>query len=227
MNSKKIVSAVKLELKNINATYITGGCLAIIGLWTLIQCLTGLSSNYYIDTANYLYIFAVLTPILIPAYCLKRMLYLNVSKDTFFKGTLFIYIIAAVAFSVLNLLIYSLTDLIFGYCLSIKNLSVIFSWRGNGVTICLFQQFAFFILVECFFHTLTCANFHRSGIVADILIAAVLAVFIPIASLRKYLTAFFDLIIFNDNWAVQLISCLILSAVFYLMSVIIIKRRKF
>ena len=226
MNSKKIVSAAKLELKNINAAYITGGCLVVIGLWTLIQCLTGLTSNNYIDTANYLYIFAVLTPILIPAYCLKRMLYLNGSKDTFFKGTLIIYIIAAVAFSVLNLLIYSLTDLIYGNRLSIKNLSVIFGWRDNGVMICLFQQFAFFILVECFFHTLTCAHFRRYGIAADILIAALLAVFIPIASLRKYLTAFFDLIIFNDSWAVQLISCLILSAVLYLMSIIIIRRRK-
>ena len=226
MNSKKIVSAAKLELKNINAAYITGGCLVVIGLWTLIQCLTGLKSNKYIDTANYLYIFAVLTPILIPAYCLKRMLYLNGSKDTFFKGTLLIYIIAAVAFSVSNLLIYSLTDLIYCNRLSIKNLSVIFGWRDNGVMICLFQQFAFFILVECFFHTLTCAHFRRYGIAADILIAALLAVFIPIASLRKYLTAFFDLIIFNDSWAVQLISCLILSAVLYLMSIIIIKRRK-
>lgn len=226
MNSKKIVSAAILELKNINAAYITGGCLAVIGIWTLIQCLTGLTSNNYIDTANYLYIFAVLTPILIPAYCLKRMLYLNGSKGTFFRSTLLIYVTAALAFSVLNLLIYSLTDLIYGDRLAIHNLSVVFGWRANGVIVCLLQQFSFFFLAECFFHTLTCAHFRRYGIAADILIIAVLAVFIPIASLRKDLAAFFDLIIFNDSWAVQIMSCLIMSAVLYLLSVIIIVRRK-
>lgn len=226
MNRKKIVSAAKIELKNINAAYITGGCLVVIGLWTLIQCLTGLSSNTYIDTANYLYIFAVLVPILFPAYCMKKILYLNGNKDTFFKGTLLIYVIAALAFSVMNLLIYSLTDLLFGNSLAIKNLSVIFGWRGNGAIICFLQQFAFFFFTECFFHILTCAHFRRFGIAADILIVVVLSVFIPIASLRKYLLEFFDLIIFNDNWIIQIISCLILSVVLYLLSVLIIRRKK-
>lgn len=226
MKIKNVFSAAKLELKNINTAYITGGCLVIIGLWTLLQCLTGLTSNNYIDTANYLYIFAVLVPILVPAYCMKKILYLNGSKDTFFKGTLLVYIIVALVFSVMNLLIYSLTDLIFGDYLAIKNLSVIFGWRSNGVIICFMQQFAFFFFAECFFHILTCAHFRRFGIAADILIAVVLAVFIPVASLRKYLIVFFDLIIFNDNWSIQIISCLILSTVFYLLSVTIIKRRK-
>jgi hypothetical protein len=226
MNKKKALSIAVLELKNIKAAYITAACLIIIGMWTLIQCLTGLSGNIYIDTANYLYVFAVLSPILISSYCMKRVLYLNGSKKMFFKGTLLAYLIAALSFSVLNLLIFSLTDVIFGNSVSIINLSSVFGWRENGLIVCLIQQFSFFLFAECFFHTLTCAHFRKYGIAADIILAAILAIFIPVKQFRKYLTAFFDLIIFADNAAIQIISCLLLSALFYLMSINIIRRRK-
>ena len=226
MNIKKVAYTANLMLKNITAVYIACGFLVTVGLWNLIQSLTGLISNDYIDTANYLYLFAVLAPIIIPAYCLKKILSLNAGKDMFFKGTLLIYIIAALIFSVMNLLIYSLTNMIFGDSLTITNLSVVFGWRAHGVIICLLQQFTFFFLTECFFHTLTCTHFCRFGIITDLLICVTLAVFIPIASLRKYLIAFFNLIIFNDSWLIQMISCLILSAVLYLLSVIIIIRKK-
>jgi len=79
---------------------------------------------------------------------------------------------------------------------------------------------AFFFLFACVLHTLTLAQGHWYGWVADVAIIAVISVFTPIPPLRGALVWFFDLIIFNNVPIVQILACLAIGAAVYAASLV-------
>lgn len=216
MNKKKPIWAiVAANFQQLLPAYIVTAAFFAVGIYNLIATLTGITDNHYVDMANYLYVFAVMAPIIIVSRNFKRMMHLNGSKRDFFRGCLLTYCISAAAISLIDILMFLLTNAIFGDRLVIWNLVDIFGWWENGIFIAFVQQFLFLLLTEIFVHTLTSIQTQWFGWVTDCIIAAVLIIFIPIPTLRSLLTGFFNMIIFNQSAAVQMVSCLILSVLIY------------
>lgn len=224
--NKAIWSISTTNFRQLTPAYIATASFFAIGIYNLIVCLTGLTDNYYVDMANYLYVFAVIGPIIILTRNFKRVMSLNGRKPDFYFGCLLNYIISAAAISFIDIIMFVLAETAFGSTLIINNLVNVFSWWEHGAVIAFFQQFSFLLLLEIFIHTLTSIQTFWYGWVTDIILAAILIVFIPIPVLRSLLIQFFNLIIFNSNALLQIVCCLALSAVFYMLYLPILRRKE-
>jgi hypothetical protein len=176
--------------------------------------------------ANYLYIAIILSAIFIPTINFRKIIHLNGKKLDFYWGALINYVILAAVVSLTNIILFLICKVLFGNQLSIANLVQVFGWFSHGVVIAFFQQFIFLLLTAIFIHTLTTMQTFWFGWVTDVVLTAIICVFTPIPPLRATLVWFFNMIIYNSNAFVQILSCLILSVTIYYLNLLVLRRKK-
>lgn len=240
----------KINLKNIKIPYfVTGLIFAIIFVQSIIYTIIAVSSKsaghqLQISTGNYFWLLIIMAAIFIPIKNFRRIVNLGGKRDGFFWGCLSCYAILAGAVTIANTFLYYTyerflisTGYYKGYEALVQNpalmdnnyisvnLIEVFGWQGNGAVIAFVQQFAFLFLLASVIHTLTAMQDKWYGWVTDVIIAAILGVFIPIAPLRAWLIRFFNLIIFNSNAFIQIAACMLLAIAVYALNKLIFARK--
>ncbi len=178
-------------------------------------------------TGNYLYLFLIVSAIVIPSMHFHRFMNLGGKRKDFFMGNALTYVIMAAVISVIGVILYFTYEkmVLTYYSGETLNTLYVFGWIQHGAVIAFFQQFAFLLLLAVSIHTLTAIQGKWYGWVTDAVIVAVISVFTPIAPLRSALVWFFNLIIFNSNILMQIGACLVLSAVIYSLNQAIFARK--
>jgi hypothetical protein len=218
----------KINLKQSKAAFLVTFILVMVQLINMLfAAIIAPEESQSLAVGDYLYFFPVLIAILIPATHFSKIMHLGGKRKDFFKSCIFAYIPATAAAALIS------TILQFAIYLSLKNHGInmfsvaeVFGFAGRGPIICFLQTFAFFIMFSCVLHTLTLIQGHIYGYVTDVIIIAIISVFTPIAPLRAALVWFFNLIIFNNNIPLQIISCLIIGAAIYSLSIIPIRAKR-
>jgi hypothetical protein len=229
----KSIAAAKLIFRAIKAAYIVTGILFLLQLTQdivfSILAARGILENensMTISAGNYLYLLAPLAGIMTVG-TLRKFINLGGKRNRFEAGCLSGFIILAGAISLANIGIYLVYDPLItrlGHSLGTINLLDVFGWSGHGF-LAFVQQAAFLFLLTIFFHTLAALHYCWIGLAADILLAAVISVFTPIAPLRAAEAAFFNLILFHPHALAQIFACLFLGlGLLALNKVILVKR---
>jgi len=226
---KGISTISRLNLRNIKTSYIVSGILSLVmivqtGIWLLVaRASEGQVYSSGLSPGLYSYLVVLLAAIAIPTKNFRRIINLGGKRNNFFWGSLLTYIILAVSASVFNtLMFYTFDNLIqnSGYfdgavLNGVMNTLEVFGWSQNGMVIGFLQQTAFLFLLASFIHTFVSIQDKWYGWVVTAILAAILAVFIPIAPLREVLIWFFNMIIFHTNPLLQIINCIVLAIVIY------------
>ncbi|MFA9380000.1 MAG: hypothetical protein ACERKO_02960 [Acetanaerobacterium sp.] len=226
INFNKAWVISKINFRHLKLTYIITAVLVLAGCSNLIQYRIVPTQGAYIDMANYLYAAVVLAAIFIPALNFRKIMHLNGKKIDFYWGALINYAILSAVVSFADIILFLISKAIFGSRFPVVNLVEIFGWLSHGVAAAFFQQFFFLLFTAVFIHTLTTMQTFWFGWVTDVLLIAIISVFIPIPPLRAALVWFFYMIIFNGNALVQILSCLILSAAIYSLDLLVLHRKK-
>ncbi|MDR0491409.1 MAG: hypothetical protein LBH28_09240 [Oscillospiraceae bacterium] len=237
---KKVWVISKINLKNIRIPFfVTGLVFAVTFVESIIYLIIAAAGGragdqLYVSSGNYFWMLVILAAIFIPTKNFRRIVNLGGKRGDFFRGNLACYAMLAGAASIFHSLFYYVyecflvsTGYYVGFETYIQNpalldshyvsVSVIevFGWLGNGTVVVIIQQFALLFFVAVLVHTISAIQDKWYGWVTDTVIAAVLAVFIPIAPLRALLLSFFNLIISDVNPLAQIIACLLLSVAVY------------
>jgi len=227
---KGIGVIAKLNLKNIHGAYWAAIISALVSFVNLtIFYIIAISAenpgnSSTIAPGAFVYLLVLVGAITIPASCFRRVINLGGRRDNFFWGALTAYAIMAVAGSLVNTTLFYTFDTFiqqsgyFGYMGGVLNPMQAFGWTQNGFALAFLQQVAFLFLFAVFLHTWTSVQGRWYGWVTNVVIAAILAVFIPIAPLRATLVWFFNMIIFHDVAIVQIAACIVLAAVIYVLN---------
>ncbi|MCL2574086.1 MAG: hypothetical protein FWE34_05980 [Defluviitaleaceae bacterium] len=227
---KGTATIARLNLKHIKAAYITAIILALVALiQTSIFYIIASSSGSGMDNATvapgaYVFLVVLMAAMIIPASNFRKVINLGGRRDNFFWGTLMAYVIIAVLGSMINTVMFYTFDLFiqnsgyFGSLGGVMNPVQVFDWTQNGFAIAFLQQAAFLFLLACFVHTLASVQGKWYGWAANVVIAAILAVFIPIAFLRQSLVWFFEMVIFHENAFIQIAFCIVLAIVIYMLN---------
>lgn len=183
--------------------------------------------NFEIGMGSYSYLIIILVACFIPALNFRKFMNLNVRKSTYLQGTAINYLIAAFGVSAFNIASYYTLDQLFVNNITSYSINImdIFGWMNNGPVLAFAQQFAFLLLVAAVIHTLTTMQTFWYGWVVDIVLIAILSVFIPVAPLRKLLLGLFYLLIFNTNALLQIALCISLAIIIYLISIMPVKHK--
>lgn len=231
---KKAMGVCKLNFQNTKIAYIV--FFIVIGAQTISDIINIIVSKYAkVDMLNasigwYVYLYCILMAIFIPASNFKKFMNLNVKKSSYLKGSLITYVLISVGTAIFNSLWYYRLDNALTWIskesrYSFWNLIDVFNWSSSPVIIIFIRQFAFALLVCCTVHWLTTIQSFWYGWLIDAVLAAVISVFTPIPVLRKALIWFFNLIIFNTIPALQIVSCLLIAALLYSLSIISVKQK--
>lgn len=247
--NKQTWTIAKMNLKNIRTPYfVTGLIFAAMFAQTIIYAIVmsggGTVSQGSPSGGIYLWLLVIMAAIFIPLKNFRRIVNIGGKRDGFFWGSMLSYVILSGMVSLVSTAFYYTIDRLListGNFVNIEafmqntalienhyiifNLIELFGWSSNGMLFAFIQQFAFLLLLAAVVHTLTAMQDKWYGWVTDVVIAAILATFIPISVLRPTLLAFFNLIIFNSNAFLQILSCLILSIVIYTLSKPVFSRK--
>jgi hypothetical protein len=226
INFKKAWVIAKINFSHLKLAYIITAVTVVAGTSNLIQFLISPTNNTYVDSANYLYLAIILAPVFIPALNFRKIMHLNGKKLDFYWGTLINYGIISAVVSLANIILFLICRSIFGSRLIIWNTVALFGWLDHSIVTAFFQQFFFLLLSAIVIHTLTTMQTFWFGWVTDAVLVAIISVFTPIPVLRGALIWFFNMIIFNSNVFVQILSCLILSAAVYSLDLLVLQRKK-
>jgi len=217
----------KLNLRNIKAAYIWSGVLAFVSFTQMIiQYIIASSSgniinNSTVSPGSYVFLLVLIAAIMIPASNFHRTINLGGRRSNFLWGSLVTYAILAVALSFINTISFFTFDQFiqqsgyFGFMGGVLSLVQVFGWAQNGFIIAFLQQAAFLFLMASFFHTFTAMQGKWYGWITNVVIVAILAVFIPVPVLRPSLVWFFNMIIFHDTAFLQIAACILLAAAIY------------
>lgn len=225
--SKSWLTITKLNIKNIKSTYLTIGIICVALLvqdfikMALTSAGTDIGSQSVISLGHYLWLLIPTGAIVIVRKNFRKIVNLGGKRSDFFMGSLISYLVLSTAVSLANTLIfYSYDKFIMstGTFEGIFNLMDIWGWAAHGVIIGFIQQVVFLMLLGAFTHTLTLVQGTWFGWTVDILIAGILAVFIPIRALREILVGFLRMILFHPNAMLQIFNCLVLGAILYALS---------
>lgn len=222
----KAWAIAKINFRHLKLAYVITAVLVLAGCSNFIQDFSVAPPNGYADLANYFCAAGILAAVFIPAINFQKIMHLGAKKIDFYWGALLNYGIFSAAASCANIVLFLLEKTVIGSRFTILNLVGVFGWISHGLVLAFFQEFFFLLLVTAFIHTLTTVQTFWVGWVADIVIAAIISVFTPIPILRSALVWFFNLIIFNANAAVQMISCLVLAFLFYAAGLFALRRKK-
>ena len=225
---KTKLNMVKINLRQSQTVHIIMIIVLITGIFNYIMFLTINSKEEGASTTafgNLLYLTPLLMAIFVPAENFSKMINLGGKRKDFFKSSIILYVLVSAIVTILSILFYFTIDQIAIIEERLLDVLDVFGFMENGVIIAFFQMWAFLILVSCTAHTITLIQGRWYGWVGDVLIIAIISVFTPIAPLRATLVWFFNMIIFHDIAIVQIISCLVLSAIIYCLSLIPIKSK--
>jgi hypothetical protein len=221
--NKRVWAITKLNLKNIKAAYfVTGLFFVLLITEIIIEIIFELKGddNFSVSLGWYFWAAVMLAAVLIPAKNFERVANLGGKRDGFRRAGLAVYAVLSGATALASTVVYYALDRTvfrggkFGYTLAAPD---IFGWASHGAAAVFFQQFAFLLLLAVFLHTLTSVQDKWYGWAADIVLAAIIAVFTPIAPLRAVLANFFHTILFASP-PLQITVCLILAAALYALS---------
>lgn len=177
-----------------------------------------------LSNGNYTWILAVLTPFFFVFYDFKKLMYLGAGKKSFYVGALFSYGILALLISLVNSGIRFLIDPL-NHTQTVINLMDVCGWTENHILAAFFQQTMFLFLSMVFLHVLLSMQPHWYGWITDIVLAAIICIFTPIASLRTLLAGFFKIIMLNSNAPIHISICLVMSAVLAAAGLVVLKRK--
>ncbi len=228
--NKSVWMISKLNLKNLKVPYIIIGVLFLVMLvQDIIKIVTASGdSQTIISIGNYLWLFIPFAAVYIATKNFRRIVNLGGKRKSFFKGNLVTYLILSGAVALISTLLYYTYDRFITDAKAFEgvlNLLTVFGWSTHGPAAVFFQQFAFLFLLAVCAHTLAAVQGSWIGWTVDIFIAAVLAVFIPIAPLRTILIGFFNLIIFQPGALFQILACLVLGGAIYALNLPIFNRK--
>ena len=222
----KAIAVAKINLRHVNNLYLIVGivlaCLASSYITNIVFIDPGYYGDNSIISANCALIgLPVMAAILIPALNMRRIINLGAKRQDFLKGTALVYVLfSAIAALLMIVISYTVDRAMLGtmYFAEVMDMLRAFGFIYRGPVVAFLQMFAFMLLFAAFAHTLTVAQGSWRGWMFNAAIIAVICVFTPIEPLRNLLIGLFYLIIFNSNAALQIISCLVLAAVVYMLS---------
>ena len=232
MNSKAITAA-KLNFRNMKlAAVITAiTILAMLIQETVYIILAAFGNNAGasstpVGVGNYFYLLVILAAIFIPVQNFHKMMNLGAKRNNFFWGSAVNYVVMAAGVSLVSAILYYTFDkfIVNYHPEGVLNLVAVFGWAAHGPVAAFFQQFAFLLLLASFIHTLVAAQDKWYGLVADVLIVAIISVFTPIAPLRAALVWFFNLIIFQSA-PLQILACIVLASAIFTLNRPILARK--
>lgn len=189
----------------------------------VVLCATS-SGDTVLSNGNYTWLLPVLSPFFFVLHDFKKLMYLGASKRDYFAGCLISYGILACGVSLVNTLVHLLVDPAYP-ARTVINLMDVCRWTENGIVAAGVQQAAFLLLVMVFLHVLLSMQAHWYGWLTDAALAAVVCVFTPVAPLRAVLAGFFRIVMLNENAALHICACLLLSAVLTLGGLAVLKRK--
>ena len=227
---KTIIGMAKINWKYSGIAYRITGITFTVGLLQYILDLTvNPPGNISTAAGNYLFLLPLYMGIFVTALNFPKLMNLGGKRMDFFKSGIITYAIASVSVSLLSLISYFTIDklvLTNDRIAAMLDLYDVFGFMDRGVLVALIQMSVFLFLLACTAHTITLVQGKWYGWAADVIIVAIISVFIPIAPLRAALVWFFNMIIFHEFAVVQILSCLVLSALIYSASIIPIKSRR-
>lgn len=211
------------------AQLITGIAFLVGFVQYILDNTVNVEGNISLAAGNYLFLLPLFMGIFVTALNFPRLLHLGGKRMDFFKSGIITYAGVAVFASLLSMLTYFTTDrlmLAHGRIAGIIDLYNVFGFMSRGPVVAFLQMTSFLLLVAVVAHTLTLIQGHWYGWVTDVLIIAIISVFTPIAPLRAALIWFFNMIIFHELALVQILCCLLLSALIYCASLIPIRSKQ-
>ena len=219
---KKIWAVTRLNLKNIRTPYfVTGLVVLVMFAQTAIKMIISVNQGGALEeiplgVSAFFWLLPLMAAIYIPSKNFRGISNLGGRRNDFFGGGLAAHAIITFFVSLASTLTYFAFDLTSEkYFMGVFHPVEIFGWIERGAFISFIRQFAFLFLAAAVIHTLTAVQDKWYGWAADAVIAAVIAVFVPIAPLRKALVWFFELIIFNSNAPLQISVCMVLALAVY------------
>lgn len=189
----------------------------------VVLCATS-SGKVVLSNGNYTWLLAVLTPFFFVFYDFTKLMYLGASKKDYFLGCLISYGFLAFGISLVNIAIHLLIDPVYS-AQTVINLMDVCQWTENGMIAAGLQQMFFLLLVMIFLHVLLSMQTHWYGWLTDVLLAALICIFTPIAPLRALLAEFFQLIMLNSNAVLHIGICLLFGAALSLGGLMVLKRK--
>lgn len=200
-------------------TYIiTGIVLAMWVISTIVEFIVPGYTSDGVSAGNYFCLIIIFAPIFIVGKHYKKLINIGAKKMDFFRGCVINYIVFAVVVAIINMLFHYLVNpMLYGdRAYELLSYSTAFGWADNGIVAFFFYQLGSYILLSLIIHTFVLYQNMWIGWVADVVLAAVLSTFIPIACLRVVLISFFNTFVFNPSAFLQLIYSLILGTVIYI-----------
>jgi hypothetical protein len=180
-----------------------------------------------LGVGDYLYMCPILLSILVPILHFGKLMHLGGKRIDFFKSCILTYLPTVLVVTLIVTVLQStLYPAMRSAGIGMFYVGEVFGFMARGPVIAFLQMFAFLLMLCCVLHTMTLIQGYWYGWVVDVLIVTIISVFTPIAPLRIWLVRFFNLIIFNSNVTVQILSCLVLGAVVYGASIIPIKSKR-
>ena len=225
---KTVHGMIKVNLRQAKSSYLISGIVLLASIASAIASYSGRNAadNSTVSVGNYLFLLLILMSILIPAKNFTKLMDLGGKRRDFWKSCLPIYVLAALAISLVSLILCKYLNPVMLHRIGgVMDLFDVFGFVGHGIVAAFFQMSAFLFLTACVAHTLTLIQGRWYGWVVDVLIVAVISVFTPIAALRSSLVWFFNMIIFHNYVIVQIASCVVLGAVVYALSLIPIRSK--
>ncbi len=223
----KVMTIAKLNIKQLKTAYFITGLVFIMMITsTIISLALSMEDNSTVSLGNTFALLPILAAIFVPAKNLRKTMNLGAKRNTFFWSVFPIYAAISAAASLIMLLVHYLIDVPFiSNYVEVMDMNAVFGFLSRGPIMAFIQMFVFLLMFSAFVHTLTMAQTFWYGWVADVIIIAILSVFIPIEPLRAALIWFFNLVIFGDP-VLQIVSCVFLAIVFYALSKPILNRKK-
>ena len=219
---------IRVNIGQAKTAYWVAGIVFLLGLANTITdyFIPGSMNNSIVAIGNFLFLLPIFMGILIPAKNFTKLMNLGGKRMDFWKSCLPVYVLAALAVSLVSLVLCKfLNPVILHRIGGVMDLFDVFGFMGHGIVAAFFQMSAFLFLAACVAHTLTLIQGRWYGWIVDVLIVAIISVFTPITVLRSALVWFFHMIIFHNSAIVQIVSCVVLGAVVYALSLIPIKSK--
>lgn len=189
----------------------------------MVLCATS-SGDVVLSNGNYTWLLAILSPFVLVFYDFTKLMHLGASKKDYFIGCLISYGLLAFCISFVNIIIHLVIDPVYS-AQTVINMMDVCKWTENGIVIAGLQQVFFLFLIMVFLHVLLSMQTHWHGWVTDVLLVAIICIFIPVAPLRTILAGFFQFIMFNSNAILHICICLLLSVLFSFCMLVVLKRK--
>lgn len=196
----------------------------IITMVVVLLATTSPDSEFVISKGNYTWLYIIMIPFFVVFGSFKKLINLNASKKAYYLGSILTYIVSALGVSAVNILIHLTIDKLYP-SQNIINLMELCNWWQNGIILSFLQQSIFLFMSALFLHVLLSMQPYWYGWLTDIIIIAIICIFIPIAPLRGLLSSFFQIIMFNSLAWLHIITCILISIVCYFIGLVIIKQK--